>query len=234
MIGATVLRKAPVGVFGLWQTSVGKKAVMAVTGVILYGYVILHMWGNLKLFMGATPLNQYATWLREVGEPLFPQEWVLWIVRVILLAALILHVAAAYQLTRMDWAGRPVGYRRRRNVQATYASLTMRWGGIAIALFVVFHILQLTTGTLHPAFTRDVYRNVVVAFSIWWVDVVYIVAMAALGLHLYHGVWSAFQTLGLNNTQWNGFWRGLATLSGVVLFLGNSSMPLAVLTGVVK
>ncbi len=234
MIGASVLRKVPAGVFGLWDTSVGKKAVMAVTGVILYGYLILHMWGNLKLFIGASPLNQYAAWLREVGEPLLPREGLLWIVRVVLLASLILHMLAAYQLTRMDWAGRPTGYRQRKNVKATYASLTMRWGGIIIGLFIVFHILQLTTGTLHPDFTHDVYRNVVVAFSIWWVDVIYIITMAAVGFHLYHGVWSAFQTLGLNNTRWNGFWRGLATVSGLALFLGNSSMPLAVLAGFVR
>lgn len=234
MIGASAVRSRPSGLPGLWQTSVGKKAVMAATGLVLYGYVVLHMWGNLKLFLGATYLNEYAAWLRDVGEPLFPREGLLWIVRVILLASLILHVAAAYQLSRMDLAGRPVAYRTRRDLQASYASRTMRWGGVIIGLFVIYHILQLTTGTLHPNFTRDVFRNVVIAFSIWWVDLVYIVAMAALGLHLYHGVWSAFQSLGLNNSRWNGFFRGLATLSGLALFIGNSSMPLAVLTGVVK
>ncbi len=234
MISATPLRRAPAGLFGLWQTSVGKKAVMAVTAVPLYGYLFVHMWGNWKVFMGADPLNEYAHWLRIVGEPFFPQEWLLWIVRVVLLVALVLHVTAAYQLTRMDWAGRPVHYRTRRDVQASFASRTMRWGGVIIALFIVFHILQLTTGTILPGYSSSVYRNVILAFSVWWVDLIYIVAMAAVGSHLYHGVWSAAQTLGLNNTRWNGFWRGLAVFSGLLLFLGNSAMPLAVLTGVVR
>ncbi len=234
MIGATAVRRAPAGLFGLWQTSVGKKAVMAVTGVILYGYLILHMWGNWKVFMGADPLDEYAHWLRVVGEPLLPAQGLLWIFRVVLLASIILHVTAAYQLTRMDWAGRPIHYRTRRDVQASFASRTMRWGGIIIAAFVVYHILQLTTGTLLPGYSESVYRNVILAFSVWYVDVIYIVAVAAVGAHLYHGVWSAAQTLGLNNTRWNGFWRGLAVVSGLALFLGNAAMPLAVLTGVVR
>ncbi len=235
MIGAAALRKAPAGVFGLWQTSVGKKAVMAVTGIILYGYVVLHMWGNLKLFVGATFLDEYALWLREVGQPLFPREGLLWTVRVILLVSVVLHIVAAYQLTRMNWAGRPVGYRTRKDVQATYASRTMRWSGVIILLFVIFHLLDLTTGTANPNFVYGrVYDNVVASFSRPYVSLVYTLAVGALGLHLYHGVWSAFQTLGLNNTRWNGFWRGLAILSGLALFLGNASMPLAVLAGVVK
>jgi succinate dehydrogenase / fumarate reductase cytochrome b subunit len=234
MINASAIRSLPFGLLGLWQTSVGKKAVMAVTGIILYGYVVLHMWGNWKIFLGADPLNEYAHWLRSFGSPLFPHEGVLWIVRAILLASVTLHILAAYQVTRMDWAARPRGYKTYRTVQASYASLTMRWGGIIIALFIVYHILQLTTGTVLPGFSQDVYRNVVRAFSVWWIDSIYIAAMAALGAHLYHGIWSAAQTLGLNNTRWNGFWRGLAVLSGLALFIGNSAMPLAVLAGVVR
>src|SRR5262249_51630124 len=151
----------------------------------------------------------------------------------------ILHVTAAYQLSRQDFAGRPVGYAVKKNLESTYASLSMRWGGIVILLFLVFHILDLTTGTLHPTVYGPfregaIYANVLGRFRVWYVALIYVVAVAALGLHLYHGIWSAFQTLGLNSSRSDRLWRNVATALAVVLTVGNIAIPLSVLTGVVR
>ncbi len=136
---------------GYWDSSVGKKQVMAVSGFIMLGYLVLHLWGNLKIFAGAQTINTYAAWLRTVGEPLFGDSQLLWIVRVVLAIALVLHIWSAWSVTRQDVAARPIGYASRRNRESTYASRTMRWGGVIIALFIVYHILDLTTGTVHAA-----------------------------------------------------------------------------------
>jgi succinate dehydrogenase / fumarate reductase cytochrome b subunit len=218
-----------------YRTTVGKKAVMALTGIILFGYVLAHMAGNLKLYQGREGLNEYANWLREMGTPAFPHSGPLWSVRVVLLAALVLHVVASVQLTRSNWQARPEGYARRQWVQTNFASRTMRWTGWLLAAFVVFHLLHLTFGTAHHDFnSHDVYHNVVSGFQRWWVSGIYIVAQLALGLHLYHGLWSLFQSLGWNHPRFNHWRRPLATLLMVVIVLGNLSLPLAVLTGLVK
>lgn len=219
----------------LYRTTIGKKAVMAITGFIGYGFVILHMIGNLKIFEGAEGFNEYAHFLRTVGYPMIPERGLLWVLRVVLLAAVILHVTAAIQLTRLDWASRPKGYRETRRKQATFASLTLRWGGLAIFLFIVYHLAHFTFGLGIPNFgghetaTRRcgglLQSNHVV---------LYIAAVGALGTHLYHGVWSMFQTLGLNGPRTDGLWRGLAVLSGILLFLGFSTVPVAVITGLVR
>ncbi|MBI2902591.1 MAG: succinate dehydrogenase cytochrome b subunit [Candidatus Methylomirabilis oxyfera] len=222
----------------LWGTSIGKKAVMAVTGFILVGFVIGHMLGNLKIYQGEEKFNAYAAWLREVGSPAFGHEQFLWLARLILLMATALHIVAAAQLTQMSYDARPVSYAQKKAIQATYASRTMRWGGVIITLFVVYHILHFTFGAV--GFTPgqykhlSVYRNVVIGFSVWYVAAFYIAAMVALGLHMYHGVWSMFQTLGLNTENAGRPYQALATVSSIVVVLGNISVPTAVLAGLLK
>ena len=219
-------------------TSVGKKAVMAVTGFILVGFVIVHMLGNLKVYQGEEKFNAYAAWLREVGSPAVGHEQVLWLARLILLTATGLHIVAAVQLTRMSYAARPVRYARREAIEATYASRTMRWGGVIITLFVIYHLLHFTFGAIGfaPGQYRptSVYRNVVTGFSVWYVSGFYVAAMVALGLHMSHGVWSMFQTLGVNTERADRLCRALATLSSLAVVLGNISVPGAVLAGLVR
>jgi succinate dehydrogenase / fumarate reductase, cytochrome b subunit len=218
----------------LYRSSIGKKAVMALTGLIGIGFVILHMIGNLKVFLGAQAFNDYAAFLRTFGEPVLPYSTVLWIIRLVLLGAVVLHVTAAYQLTRMDWAGRPVRYAHRKDVQATFASRTMRWGGVIIVLFLIYHIAHITLGIVHPSFEEgNAFHNFVAAFQVWWVTLLYVAAMLALGLHLYHGFWSMFQTLGWNSRTYNRLLRGLALLIALVLTVGFVAGPLGVLFGIV-
>jgi succinate dehydrogenase / fumarate reductase cytochrome b subunit len=222
----------------LWDSSIGKKAVMAVTGLVLAGFVVVHMLGNLKIFQGEAKFDQYALWLREVGSPLFGPGQLLWLVRVVLLVAAVLHVVAAVELARISQAARPIGYARRTAIASTYASRTMRWGGAIITLFVIYHLLHFTAGVVGYApgqfRTLAAYRNVVLGFSVWYVSAFYIAAMVALGLHLYHGVWSMFQTLGLNSERTDSLYRALATVSALAVALGNVSVPVAVLTGLVR
>jgi succinate dehydrogenase / fumarate reductase cytochrome b subunit len=218
----------------LYRSSIGKKAIMALTGLIGIGYVILHMTGNLKVFQGPEHFNEYAEFLRTVGSPLIPERGLLWTIRIVLLAAVGLHILAAYQLTRMDWSGRPVHYARRTDVQASFASRTMRWGGVLIVLFLLYHIADLTLGVVHPNFVPgDAYHNFVADFQVWWVTIFYVVAVVALGFHLYHGFWSMFQTLGLNSRTYNRLLRGLALLIALAIAVGFISGPLAVLFGVI-
>jgi succinate dehydrogenase / fumarate reductase, cytochrome b subunit len=218
----------------LYRSSIGKKAVMALTGLIGIGFVIGHMIGNLKVFFGREDFNHYAEFLREVGEPLVPRMTLLWVIRLVLLGAVALHILAAYQLTRMDWAGRPVGYTRKKDVQATFASRTMRWGGVIIVLFLLYHIADLTLGVVHPNFIPgDAYHNFVTSFQVWWVTLFYVVAVVVLGFHIYHGFWSLFQTLGLNSRTYNRLLRGLALLIALVLTVGFVAGPLGVLFGIV-
>jgi succinate dehydrogenase / fumarate reductase cytochrome b subunit len=217
----------------LYRSSIGKKAVMAITGLIGIGYLILHMTGNLKIFQGPEHFNEYAEFLRTIGSPVIPERGLLWVIRLVLLAAVALHVTAAYQLTRMDRAGRPVRYAQLRPVQQSFASRTMRWGGVILLLFIVYHLLHFTLGAVHPAFVQgDAYRNVVSGFQIWWVTIFYIAAMLALGLHLYHGFWSMFQTLGLNNVTYTTLLRGLSILVALGISVGFVAVPIAVLFGV--
>jgi succinate dehydrogenase / fumarate reductase cytochrome b subunit len=218
----------------LYRSSIGKKAIMALTGLIGVGFLIGHMIGNLKVFLGSTAFNEYAEFLRTVGEPVLPYSTLLWIIRLALLGAIGLHILAAYQLTRMDWAGRPVRYTQRKDVQATFASRTMRWGGVIILLFLIYHLLDLTLGVLNPNFVRgDAYHNFVASFSLWPVTLFYVAAMLPLGLHIYHGFWSLFQTLGWNNRTYNQLLRLLAVGIAVVVTVGFIAGPLGVLFGIV-
>src|ERR1700749_2039929 len=192
-------------VVAFWHTMVGKKVAMAVTGVVLILFVIAHMLGNLKIFSGSDAINSYSRFLREVGMPELAYGQLLWVVRIILLACVALHVTAALQLSRMSWAARPLAYSVRRNVETTFAARMMRWGGALLVAFVVFHLLHLTVGAVgfRAGQFKDlaVYQNVVAAFSVWPIALFYVVAMAALCLHLYHGIWSMLQTLGWNTAR---------------------------------
>jgi succinate dehydrogenase / fumarate reductase, cytochrome b subunit len=141
----------------LWSTAVGKKIVMAVTGVILVGFVIAHMLGNLKIFLGEEAIDRYAVFLREVGEPLFPYEVLLWIARIILLISVGLHIIAAVELTLMNWAARPRNYQAKESVASTYASRTMRYSGVIVGLFIVYHLLHFTVGLV--GFKPDQYQH---------------------------------------------------------------------------
>ena len=215
----------------LYATHVGKKYAMAVSGMVLMAFVLLHMVGNLKLYLGAESMDAYARWLRDVGEPLLPRQTLLWAVRIVLLAALAIHLHSAYALTVVNHRARPDAYRSRRDyVAANFASRTMRWTGVIIFAFVVYHLLDLTWGPANPSFRAgDPYHDVVASFQRVPVALVYIVANLALGTHLYHAGWSLFQSMG-----WMPGWRRwFATAFAGVIALGNVSFPIAVLTGVV-
>jgi succinate dehydrogenase / fumarate reductase cytochrome b subunit len=212
------------------DATVGKKAVMAVTGLILFGFVVVHMIGNLQAYLGPEALNAYAVWLRELLHGAG-----LWIARAVLLAAVVLHVWAAVALTLENWKARPVGYRRRRWEESTYASRTMVWSGPILALFIVYHLLHFTTGNVHPNFVEgDVYHNFVTGFRVVPASLFYIVAMFSLGLHLYHGAWSMMQTLGLSHPRWNPLRKSVAWTITSVVVLGNISFPVAVLLGIIR
>lgn len=219
-----------------YRSAVGRKALMAASGIVLFGFVLVHMLGNLKLYQGPEKLNAYAEWLREVGSPLLPHSGLLWIARAVLLAAVGVHVVTAAQLTLRNWQARPQKYRQREVLEATYASRTVRWAGVIIGLYVVYHLAHLTFGWSQPDFIPgDVYHNVVSGFQIWWVSAIYIVAQIALGFHLYHGLWSMFQSLGWwNSSQPRDWRRRFAQAFAWVITLGNLSFPLAVLAGLVK
>ena len=219
-------------VTALTHTLIGKKVVMAVSGVILLGFVLGHMVGNLKWFQGPEHFDAYAEGLRTIGAPLFGRGQLLWAVRLVLLVAVVLHIAAAWAVTRASWAARPHGYHALRLVQTTYAARTMRWGAVIILLFVIFHLLDLTFGSVNPTFVPgDPYHNVIATFGRVPVALGYIVAMGALCLHLYHGIESACQTLGLNHPRYN-VWRGRVALGfSLVVTAGFIAVPIAVLAG---
>ncbi|MFB7611020.1 succinate dehydrogenase [Streptomyces gardneri] len=220
---------------GFLSSTLGKKTVMAVSGLLMLGYLVAHVAGNLKVFFGPEEFNAYGHWLRVMGAPVLHHEWALWLVRIVLLAAVGAHAVSAYQLSRRDVKARPTAYVHRRK-RASYATRTMRWGGIILALFIVWHILDLTTGTVHPGGFEEgkPYQNVVDTFSTWYGNVIYIVAMLAVGLHVRHGFWSAAQTLGVGNARRERLLRVLANTLALVLTAGFVSVPAAVMTGVVS
>jgi len=217
-----------------YRSAIAKKWLMAVSGIVLLGYVLAHMVGNLKVFLGQDHINEYAEWLRDLGEPVFPRTWVLWAMRVVLAGAFFIHILAAYQLTRMNRKARPSAdhYQSRRDYAvASYASRTMRWTGVIVALFVIFHLLDLTWGTANPDFVRgDPYTNMVESFRRVPVAIVYIVANLALLLHIWHGAWSMFQSLGVNNPRFNQWRRYFAWGFTAVIAVGNLSMPFLIVT----
>jgi succinate dehydrogenase / fumarate reductase cytochrome b subunit len=219
-----------------YRSAVGKKWVMAITGIALMGYVFAHMVGNLKVYLGADEFNHYGEFLRELLVPLVPRTVTLWLLRAALIVAFVLHIHAAWSLTRTNWRARGDDtYQHARDWQAAdIAGRSMRWTGIVVLLFLLFHLADLTWGTVNPDFVRgDVYRNLVASFQRVPVAIIYIVANVALGLHLWHGAWSMFQSLGVNNPRWNS-WRRTFAVGFAVLVAGvNITFPLAVLAGVV-
>ncbi|MFN7961996.1 MAG: succinate dehydrogenase cytochrome b subunit [Thermoanaerobaculia bacterium] len=228
------------------SSSLGKKAVMAVSGLILVGFVLAHMAGNLKMYLGREAFNHYAAGLRELGQPFFPHGGLLWVARGVLLAAVVAHIGSAWLLTRQAQRARATRYQRHAYAQADYAVRTMRWGGVILLLFVVYHLLHLTLGVVHPSFTHPetlpggteayhAYENLVAGFAGHpLVALAYMAANLALGFHLYHGIWSAGRSLGLGTASSDALWRRAALLVAFVVTAGNLSFPIAVLCGVVK
>ncbi len=221
----------------IYRTSIGKKVIMAGSGLVLLLFVIGHMIGNLKAFLSAQELNTYAEFLRRMGEPIFPHTVLLWIVRVVVGAAFILHVYFAIDLSIRSRQARRQHYAHADRVQSDPAPVTMRWGGVTIALFLVFHLAHFTWGWIHPGYTfrrGAVYQNVVQSFNVWWLDVIYIGAMVALCLHLYHGTWSMFQTFGANNRRWDPIIRRTSGAVAVIVFLGFIAVPIGVIVGAIS
>jgi len=223
-------------VLTLYRSTVGKKALMGVSGILLVGFVVAHMIGNLKVFQpmgpdGIHPLDQYGEFLRTLGYPLLPKYGALWIARILLLGAVGIHILAAFQLWQTSRKARSTAYHRESSQVFSYASRTLRWGGVIIVLFVVYHLLHFTTGQVHPDFTYgSVYSNLVIGFQSAPVALFYLIAVGSLSLHLYHGVWSVFATLGVQNARVQKVRRPLATALALGLFVGYAVVPVAVLT----
>ncbi len=213
-----------------WDSTIGKKIVMGVTGLIMVAFVIVHMIGNLQVFVGAAKINAYSHFLHHTIAEL------LWVARIILLVSVVLHIVAAVQLTRRDRAARQVSYARKVPQTATISSRSMRWGGVALALFIVFHILHLTTGTIQPApfVEGNIYSTLVGGFQVWWVMLIYVLAMIALGLHIFHGAWAAVRTLGLNQPSPYPLRRPIALLVAIIVWAGFSIVPIAIYFGWVR
>lgn len=215
---------------GFWASTNGKKAVMAVTGAILFLFVIGHLAGNLQIFEGREKLNSYGHFLHSIGE-------LLWPVRILLIVCVVLHITATIQLAHRKKNARPVGYSRKEAIRSSYASRTMYWSGPIVLAFVIFHLLQFTAGYIHPEsqfIEGDVYHNVVAGFSVWWVSLWYIFSVSLLGLHLRHGIWSMFQSLGFNHPRHTPILKGAAAFIAIVIVLGYISIPISVLLGLVK
>jgi succinate dehydrogenase / fumarate reductase cytochrome b subunit len=215
---------------GFVDSTIGRKVIMAVTGAILFGFVLVHMLGNLQVYLGPEAMNHYGVFLREVLHGAG-----IWISRAVLLVAVVLHIWSATSLTLTSRRARPEGYRLEKWKESTYASRTMRWSGVILLLFIVYHLLHFTTGTLHQSFIEgDVYHNFVAGFRVVPVSLFYIFAMLALGLHLRHGLWSMFQTLGVSHPRYMRMAHVGAWIFAAIIVIGNISFPLAVLAGIVR
>ncbi|MFI0483694.1 succinate dehydrogenase cytochrome b subunit [Actinomadura sp. 9N215] len=219
----------------IYRSTVGKKAVMAVTGGVLVAYLIAHMVGNLKIFFGAEDFNHYAHWLRTLGEPAVPRRTVLTLIEVVLGVSVVLHMWSAVSLARRASAARPVKYQSKKKSHAQgYAVRTMRYGGVIIAVYVVWHLLDLTFLVVNPKGSDATpYERVVADFdpSRWYITVWYVLAVVLVGLHLHHGVWSAFQTLGLRTPRRERALRGLSASVAGLVTLGFVSVPLSITFG---
>ena len=221
-----------------YRSTIGKKMIMAATGLLLVAFVIGHMAGNLQVFIGPAKMNGYAAFLKSTGE-------LLWLVRIGLLAAVLLHILMAWQLTRIAASARPSSYETRQPQVSTIASRTMRWGGVLLLVFIVFHILHFTTGTVFPVASRpdamypafnpaDVYGNVISAFRVPWVAAFYVVSMLFLLLHLFHGAWSSVRTLGFAKPSRHPLHRRVSTVVALIVWIGFTAVPVAVFLGVIR
>ncbi len=223
----------------VWGSTIGKKLIVGVTGVILAAYVILHMLGNLKALQGngdggESSIDKYAEWLRTFGQPAIPREGILWGARAVLLAALIIHIVGIWQLIQRNREARPDGYQHPKRIQRSLASRTMAASGFILLAFIIFHILQFTTLTIEPTplGAGTVYANVYNAFQEWWLVVIYVAAVIVLGYHLRHALWSVLQTHGFDKPNRNRAFRGGATATAVAVTVGFAAVPIAFLIGV--
>ena len=224
---AAVQKQTPVT---FWQSTNGKKVVMAVTGAMMFAFIVGHMLGNLQMFEAPEHINAYGHFLHNLGE-------LLWIERGTMLLAIALHITVTVQLALRSKAARPVGYSRKEAINSSYASRTMYWSGPIVLAFIIFHLLQFTAGYIHPhaTFTEgDVYGNVVAGFQVWWVSAWYIVAVGLLCLHLSHGLWSMFQSVGLAHKRHTAMLKIAARAIAILIFLGYSSIPISVYLGLIK
>jgi len=213
----------------LIQTTIGKKVVMAVSGVVWFGYVIGHLLGNLQIYAGPERINAYAEFLHRSPA-------LLWGTRALLLVAIFAHIVASTALAIRNFSARPVSYARRKDLATTYAARTMLWSGPIILLFIGYHLAHLTFG-ITPDFgydPHDVYNNIVASFRIWWLAAWYVFAQVALCFHLYHGAWSFLQTLGANHPRYNAWRRRFAAAASLAIFVGYVSIPVSVMTGLLR
>ena len=218
------------------RSTIALKLLMAVSGIIFIGFVLLHMYGNLKAFAGHDAYNDYAHHLRTFGEPMLPYGGLLWVIRAVLIGSLLAHVYAALTLWRRAKRARTVKYVMKKNKHSTYASHLMRWGGVTLLLFIIWHLLNFTIGKVNVqgGATNDPYNLLVDSFSTWWLTVIYLVAMLMLGAHLHHGIWSSLQTLGFTNSvrQRAGVKR-FGLILALIITIGFSLVPIFVLAGVI-
>jgi succinate dehydrogenase / fumarate reductase cytochrome b subunit len=229
-MGTAGLLPHPLRPVTFWQSTNGKKVIMAVTGAMMFAFVVGHMLGNLQMFEAPEHINGYGHFLHNLGE-------LLWLERGIMLLAIALHITATVQLALRSNAARPVGYSRRQAINSSYASRTMYWSGPIVLAFIIFHLLQFTAGYIHPhaTFTEgEVYSNVVAGFQVWWVSAWYIFAMCLLGLHLSHGLWSMFQSVGLAHPRNSVTLKNAARAVAALIVLGYISIPISVLLGFIK
>lgn len=224
----------------LYSTAVGKKYAMALSGIAMMGFVLAHMIGNLKMYLGEKDLNEYGEFLKKLLYPLAPEGTVLWIMRVGLILALLVHLHAAWSLTQLNRKARSVKYQSARDYQvANFASRSMRWTGIIVLAFIIWHLGDFTFGFTNTIGTdgefvrEEIYANVVRSFERVPVALFYVVANVLLGIHLFHGAWSIFQSMGWNNPRFNAWRRAFAVGFATVIVVGNVSFPIAVLAGVV-
>jgi len=218
------------------HSTIALKLLMAVSGLIFIGYLLLHMYGNLKVFAGHDAFNEYAQHLRTFGEPMLPHEGLLWIVRVVLIVAIAAHLYSAAVLMRRAVRARTTKYVVKKNKASSLSARTMRWGGVALLLFIIWHLINFTIGKVNPTGgpTNDPYELVVDNFQTWWATLIYLAALGALALHLHHGVWSACQTLGLTNSErTRNRAKDLGVLVSVLIAGGFALVPLSILLGIV-
>ena len=232
---STIVSAAEVGshrnrIFTFWQSTNGKKAVMAVTGAMMFLFIIGHLLGNLLIFEGQASINAYARFLHFDTS-------LLWIIRSTLIVAILLHIIATVQLALRNKKARPIGYSRKQAINSSYASRTMYWSGPIVLAFIIFHLLQFTAGYIHPEakfIAGDVYHNLVSGFQVWWVSAWYIFAITLLGFHLRHGLWSMFQSVGLAHPRHTQTMKGAALAIATLIVLGYISIPISILLGFVK
>ena len=211
-----------------YESTIGKKAIMAVTGLVLFGFLIAHMLGNLQIFLGPSVMDHYAETLHSTVE-------VLWPVRIILVISVLLHIWASISLSKVKRDARPVAYVKHTNIASSWASRSMMLSGPIVAGFIVFHLLHLTTGTLHPHFIElHAYENLVNGFAVIPVALIYIAVMIFIGFHLSHGIWSMFQSMGFSHPRYTPAIKKFAAIFSWILIAGFISVPLAVLTGLVR